>query len=152
MILRTFFILVLNFSALAVGGLFTSSGVKSEWYNLLRKAPWTPPGWVFGFAWTLIMICFAFYISLLWETTRERKTLILLFTIQWVLNVCWNPIFFKFHQVNVALLIITLLTILIGYMQFKYMKELQGKSLLISPYFLWLIIATSLNAYININN
>lgn len=152
MILRTIFFLVLNFAALAVGGLFTSSGVKSEWYNLLRKAPWTPPGWVFGFAWTLIMICFAFYISALWETTQAKKTVIFLFAVQLILNICWNPLFFKFHQVNIALWVITLLTILIGYMQFNYMKELQVKSLLISPYFLWLIIATSLNAYISIKN
>ena len=152
MILRTILLLTLNFTALAVGGLFTSSGVKSEWYNLLKKAPWTPPGWVFGFAWTLIMICFAFYISALWETTQAKKTVILLFTIQWILNVCWNPFFFKFHRVNVALLDIILLTIIIGYLQLNYIKEQQVKSLLITPYFLWLLIATSLNVYISIKN
>lgn len=152
MILRTILLLVLNFSALALGGLFTSSGVKSEWYNSLKKAPWTPPGWAFGFAWTLIMICFALYISLLWEQTQEKKTLIILFTIQWILNVSWNPIFFKFHQLNLALIVITLLTILVGHIAFKYMNDLQAKSLLICPYFLWLIIATSLNAYISLRN
>ena len=24
------------------------------WYNTLRKAPWTPPNWVFGIVWTFL--------------------------------------------------------------------------------------------------
>ena len=60
MILRTTIFLIINFTALAFGGLFTSEGVPSEWYLSLLKAPWTPPGWVFGFAWSIIMICYAF--------------------------------------------------------------------------------------------
>ena len=42
--------LILNFLALAVGGLFTGKGVPSEWYVNLARAPWEPPGWVFGSA------------------------------------------------------------------------------------------------------
>ena len=41
--------LFLNFGALALGGLFAGSGAGSNWYAELNKAPWTPPGWVFGF-------------------------------------------------------------------------------------------------------
>ncbi|MDG2281196.1 MAG: tryptophan-rich sensory protein, partial [Flavicella sp.] len=53
MIKRILLFLVLNFTALAVGGLFTGTGVSSDWYQNLNQAPWTPPGWVFGFMWTL---------------------------------------------------------------------------------------------------
>ncbi|NBN98947.1 MAG: hypothetical protein EBV19_06865 [Flavobacteriia bacterium] len=48
---RTAFILLflfLNFGALAIGGSFTADGVASDWNQNLNKAPWTPPGWVFG--------------------------------------------------------------------------------------------------------
>ena len=65
MVLRVIIFLVLNFAALGLGGLFTSKGVPSDWYQHLNKAPWTPPGWAFGFAWTLIMICFSFYMVLI---------------------------------------------------------------------------------------
>ena len=41
---------VLNFAALALGGLFTGSGVTSDWYTKANQAPWTPPGFVFGLA------------------------------------------------------------------------------------------------------
>lgn len=43
MIKRIILFLVLNFAALAIGGLFTGDGVPSEWYQNLNKAPWTPP-------------------------------------------------------------------------------------------------------------
>ncbi|QLH45180.1 MAG: tryptophan-rich sensory protein [Bacteroidota bacterium] len=29
--------------------------------SALATSPWTPPGWVFGFAWTLIMVCYSFF-------------------------------------------------------------------------------------------
>jgi len=152
MIKRILLFLVLNFTALAVGGLFTGTGVSSDWYQNLNQAPWTPPGWVFGFMWTLIMICFAIYMAHLFTSKTDRKTIIVLFGIQSVLNVSWNPVFFHFQAVIAGLITISLLTILITYFLFRYKQELKLKSLLILPYFVWLCIATSLNAYILFNN
>ena len=152
MIYRIILFLILNFSALAIGGLFTSGAVKSDWYNDLNEAPWTPPGWVFGFAWTLIMLCFAVYMAYVWNGERNKTVLLFLFISQWILNVAWNPVFFTFHQTNVALVIIVLLTILVGYMMISNYRQLGLTSLLIAPYFIWLLIATSLNAYISIKN
>nr|WP_294859523.1 TspO/MBR family protein [uncultured Fluviicola sp.] len=152
MILRTVLFLVINFAALAIGGIFTSKGVSSEWYQSLIKAPWTPPGWVFGAAWTTIMICFAIYMAFALGQVKNRKALIALFSIQWILNVIWNPVFFYFHQVAVGLIVISVLTILIAVFLFRYWSDLKLKSILILPYFIWLLIATSLNGYILLKN
>ena len=43
--------------------LLMGDGASSEWYKNLIKAPWTPEGWVFGFAWTFLMTCFAAYLA-----------------------------------------------------------------------------------------
>lgn len=152
MVYRIIIFLVLNFAALGIGGFFTGKGVPSEWYNNLNKAPWSPPGWVFGFAWTTIMICFAVYMSYAWTKVSDLKLLVILFALQWVLNIAWNPAFFYFHQVGFALIIISLLTILVGYFLVAYWSDLKIYSLLIMPYFVWLLIATSLNAYILVKN
>lgn len=152
MILRTFLFLLINFAALGIGSLFTNAGVSSEWYLSLNKAPWTPPGWVFGAAWTTIMICFAVYMAFIYQLTQNKKVLITLFSIQWVLNVLWNPVFFYFYQAGAGLIIITALTIVVGIFLFRYGAAMKFKSLLILPYFLWLIIATSLNMYILLEN
>lgn len=144
---RFLIFLVLNFTALGIGGLFTGPGVASDWYQTMAKAPWTPPGWVFGAAWTSIMICFSFYMTILSGKLKDSKSWILLFPIQWFLNVSWNPVFFHYQQMEIALILIISLTVVVGIFFFKYWKDLKLASLLVLPYLLWLIIATSLNAY-----
>ncbi|MEI6695660.1 MAG: TspO/MBR family protein [Bacteroidota bacterium] len=152
MIYRLIIFLALNFGALAIGGIFTNKGVPSDWYTSLSKAPWTPPGWVFGAAWTSIMICFSIYMANVWQVIDNKKLLIILFAVQWILNVSWNPSFFYYHNVLSALFVISLLTILIGYILFFYWPALKLVSILILPYFIWLLIATSLNGYILLKN
>ena len=90
--------LILNFGALAIGSWLMRAAVMGDWYQSLNKAPWTPPGWVFGAAWTTIMICFSVYMSHLTESP-VAKNVALLFGIQWVFNTAWNYIFFAQHWV-----------------------------------------------------
>jgi tryptophan-rich sensory protein len=152
MLYRVIIFLLLNFAALGIGSFFTTSGVSSAWYTNLTKSPWTPPGWVFGAAWTTIMICFAFYMAYAWDTLANRNLLIGLFIAQWVLNILWNPVFFKYHEVFFGLIVISALTLLVGFILATNWHQLKMKSLLILPYFMWLLIATYLNAYILLKN
>jgi len=152
MIIRTIVFLLLNFGALAIGGLFTSKGVPSDWYMELNKAPWTPPGWVFGFAWTTIMLCFSVYMAYLWPVVENNKILVGLYALQWILNVAWNPVFFYLHKITAGLVIIALLTMLVAFMLWSFWPYLKVKSVLLLPYLVWLLIATSLNGYIFIKN
>ncbi|MDA7501771.1 tryptophan-rich sensory protein [Chitinophagales bacterium] len=146
--MRLIIFLVLNFGALALGAMFTNAAVTGEWYLALNKAPWTPPGWVFGAAWTTIMICFSIFMAYLWPMVDNKKMLALLFGLQWILNSGWNPIFFKYHYVVLGLVCISSLTLLVGYFLFNFRNTMKVKAVLILPYFVWLLIATSLNAYI----
>lgn len=152
MLLRVILFLAINFAALGIGGFFTGKAVTADWYLNLNKAPWTPPGWVFGVAWTLIMILFSFYMAYLWKNVSNRNLLIGVFVAQWLLNVSWNPAFFYFHNAILGLAIIISLTLIITYFLFNYWSVLEFKSLYILPYFIWLAIATSLNAYVVLNN
>jgi benzodiazapine receptor len=152
MIYRLIIFLALNFGALAIGGMFTSKGVPSDWYIGIAKAPWTPPGWVFGAAWTTIMICYGVYMALAWPVIDNKNLLIGLFALQWILNTGWNPTFFYYHNVLAGFLIICALTALIGFILLFYWPELKIKSVLLLPYLIWLIIATSLNGYILFKN
>lgn len=152
MLLRIVLFMVINFGALALGGLFTSSGIPSDWYANLNKPPWIPPGWVFGAAWTTVMICFSFYMALLYPTVDNKRLLIAVFALQFVLNVSWNPVFFYWHNTALGLIIILLLTLLVWLLFFKFYGKLQWYSLLILPYCIWILIASSLNGYIFLKN
>ena len=169
---------ILNFGGLAIGAYFTDPGVASEWYQNMQQAPWTPPGWVFGAAWTTIMICFTIYLALLWEElenqgpstnqapshkssdeirmnsirAKNKSQLIYLFISALILNVVWNFIFFYLHQVGIAAAVIAALTCIVFFFGFRYWDQMKIKTLLLAPYAIWMCIATSLNVYALVMN
>lgn len=149
---RFIFFLFINFGSLALGSWLMNNGPQSEWYMQLNKAPWTPAGWVFGVAWTTIMICFSLYLAKLFEH-QNSSFLRTLFTFQVFLNIIWNYLFFNIHQTGVGLLTIILLTLVIFYFFFKFrMDAIKYYKYLLLPYMIWLLLASSLNMYIVIYN
>jgi tryptophan-rich sensory protein len=143
--------IIINFAALGIGSWLMANGPTSEWYLDQNKAPWTPPGWAFGVAWTTIMICFSFYMANLLKI-KPNMIVIGLFVLQFILNISWNYVFFNQHLVTLGLVNIMMLTLVVAIFLFKYKSELRIKTWLILPYFIWLLIATSLNGYILFNN
>ena len=147
----TILFLILNFGGLAIGSWLMNNGPLTDWYTNLNQAPWTPPGIVFGIAWTLIMICFSIYLGKLFLDNNSKKIKII-FLIQFILNVSWNFIFFNQHLVLVGLITITLLTSLLFIYFFKLSNKVGNYKYLLLPYMIWLCIATSLNLYILVHN
>lgn len=145
------FFLIINFGGLYIGNLLMNNGPQTSWYTNLNQAPWTPPGWVFGVAWTLIMICFSIYLGHLFLKADSKK-LRLAFALQVFLNVVWNYVFFNQHLVALGLVVISALSVVIFTFFFSNLKTLKSKSYLLLPYMIWLLIATSLNGYILFNN
>ena len=149
---RTLLFLFINFIlVLYVGNLLMNNGATSDWYLNLIKAPWTPAGWVFGFAWTFLMICFAVYLAKLSQINNSKK-LIAIVLVQYFLNIIWNYLFFNQQEIILGLIDISLLTLTVTFILFKYLPVMKYYSLLILPYLIWLLIATSLNLYIAIYN
>lgn len=140
--------LSINLGGLALGGWLMNQGPTSDWYLNLNRAPWTPPGWVFGFAWTLIMICFSIYLVYAFRQNHSPQ-LKLTYLAQVFFNVIWNYVFFNLQLVGLGLVCIIILTLLIFYQFWNYnQNELKRMRLLLLPYMIWLLIASSLNAYI----
>lgn len=144
--------LILNFGGLALGNLFMNNGPTSTWYTNLNKAPWTPPGWVFGVAWTTIMVCFSYYLALQFNVAKNLQKLVVFFGLELLLNVSWNYIFFNQHMVFLGLVNLVLLTALLFYYFFKLSNQIKKSRALLIPYMIWLCIATSLNLYIFLYN
>lgn len=147
----TILFLVINFGGLAIGSWLMNNGPTSDWYTNLNQAPWTPPGWAFGVAWSLIMICFSVYLAKLFTKENSLKMKII-FLFQFILNVSWNYIFFNKHLVLFGLITIVLLTSLLFNYFFKLSAKVSNYKYLLLPYMIWLCIATSLNLYILIHN
>ena len=156
--LSTLFVLI-NFGALEIGSWLMNEGASSFWYKNLNRALWEPPGWVFGVAWTTVMLCFSIYLAFIikgleisFSIFNYKTDLFKLYLFHLLLNISWNYLFFNKHLIELALIDIIILTILMFYFLFKYFSVLKFKSILILPYCIWLIIASSLNFYIAIYN
>lgn len=152
--LRLIIFLIINFGALGIGGLMLGNPQTNEWYQSLNKAPWTPPGWVFGAAWSFIMLCYSIF---MWKASsvaelRVYPGLYILFTIQFVLNVIWNPIFFRWHFMGLGAFVIIALLLVVTWFTWWGFKNLGVWGLLMLPYTIWLCIASSLNIYAYANN
>lgn len=134
-----------------IGNILMADGSNSDWYIDLNKAPWTPPGWVFGLAWSFLLICFSIYLALLSQKKVSNK-LVVIILLQYLLNISWNYFFFNQHLIELGLIDLSILTITVLYIFYSNLKTMRWKSIFIIPYFLWLLVATSLNLYIVIYN
>ena len=155
MIARLVLFFILNFGALTLGALLMGENPgENNWYQGLNKAPWTPPGWMFGVAWTIIMVCFSFYMAMISVNFKGKllQQLGILFILQWILNVGWNPVFFHFNWVLLGAIMIFLLIIVLVSIQLNFGGKKLILRLLIFPYLIWLIVAFSMNVFVLVKN
>ncbi|HEY3614975.1 MAG TPA: TspO/MBR family protein [Gaiellales bacterium] len=139
--------------ALAVVTLVAWAGTRagtsdSAWYRALDTPPWSPPGWVFGVAWTILYACMAVASWLALRPPPDRA--LGLYWIQLALNLAWSWLFFGWHHPWWALFDLTLLIVLAAAVLglFRERSRLAGR--LFAPYLAWVVFAWSLNAWIAI--
>jgi tryptophan-rich sensory protein len=113
----------------------------------LAKPAWTPPGWVFGPAWTVL---YALMALAAWQVWRRRAATdvrmpIALFAIQLALNLAWTPIFFGMQRPGLALAEIVLMLAVILATTASFVRVSRTATLLMLPYCAWVCFATALN-------
>jgi tryptophan-rich sensory protein len=120
------------------------------WYNTLKKAPLTPPDYVFGPVWTILYITIAISLFLFYRKDGFKKNSkgTFWFFAQLALNISWSYAFFTLQNPKLAFAIILLLDISI-YMTIKEFSKVDvSSSQILYPYFIWVLFATYLNGYI----
>lgn len=119
---------------------------KTAWFNNLIKPMFTPPEWVFAPVWTVLysMMGVAFIIYVLAKHNRKKNGY-LYFCIQLFLNLLWSPVFFISKNISLALLVIIFLDIFVYLTIKEFYKISKIASMMLVPYFLWILFATYLN-------
>ena len=143
--------LVVTFAVSAFGALFTPGGGSGDWYASLPKPAWTPPGWVFGPAWTLLYVLIAVAAWLVWRARGSLGAAALplgVWSVQLALNGLWSFLFFGQQLVVPAFaeILVLWLAILATLLVFWRVRPLAGALLL--PYLLWVTFAAALNGAI----
>jgi tryptophan-rich sensory protein len=126
----------------------------NQWYKNLKKAPFTPPSYVFGIVWPILYTLMAISTYLVWtnEKCYPYCSAITFFLIQLFFNLIWTTLFFKLNMPKLALLDTVLI---LGFTIFtfqKYFKINKIAAYILIPYIAWLCLAFILNAYIIIYN
>ena len=135
----------LGYAIVAVtGGALTDIG---PWYRSLAKPSWQPPDWLFGPVWTTIFILAAVSAALAWRAAgqAERRTVVILFVANGILNVGWSLLFFHLQRPFLAALEVLLLWASIVALILYVQRFSRPAALLLIPYLLWVSFATVLN-------
>ena len=139
-------ILLITFSASAIGGIVTSS-FKEPWYSQIIQPIYSPPSWIFGPVWTTLYILMSFAIWINWTSNRDTKTIKIYF-VHIFFNGIWSIIFFGFHLILFALLNLLIILFFIIWLMKIYYKSTKLSFLLMIPYLLWSLYALLLNGSI----
>ncbi|XP_038219500.1 translocator protein-like isoform X2 [Zerene cesonia] len=135
-------------SALSMAGQVRSPAGKS-WYDNINKPSWNPPKWIFGPAWTALYTGMGYASYMVYEDcggfTEDSLIPLSLFGTQLIFNWTWSPVFFKYHQLGLALIHMFALDIAAGACTLSFFKVNKKTLYLMAPYLCWLTFATCLN-------
>ena len=135
----------------SLSGWLSNSGYENGWFDALQKPGFMPPGWVFGFTWTLLYVLLGLALALILAIppSDRRRTALTLFVAQLALNFSWSPIFFAAHDIKLALIVIVVMLALAAAAagQFWRIRPLAG--MLMLPYLAWLCFAAVLTSAID---
>jgi len=136
-----------------IGNIVTMPNIQ-PWYNSLNHPFWRPPNWVFGPVWTVLYIMLAFVGWRLWisfdgsAARKLQQPVIRFYFIQLILNFLWSPLFFGMHYTGLALIDLLLIIVFTIFTMITALPINRTVTLLMVPYLLWLLFASSLNSAI----
>lgn len=125
-----------------------------DWYETLNKSSLTPPSYVFGIVWpVLYVMIIASGVVFFSQPNNEYLALgTALYILQWILNLAWSPLFFRYRQISLSLLVILNLVVVVSSTVYVFGTQNIIASALLVPYLVWISFASYLNGYIWYHN
>lgn len=123
----------------------------TSWYANLTKPSFNPPNYLFGPVWSTLYLLMAISQWMTWKS-NSCKSIKLFFALMLLCNALWSPVFFKYHQIGWALVLLGFYLIILGaWIRSLYLENKLSAYLQI-PHVLWVGFATILNACIYLLN
>ena len=143
--------LSITFSASLIGGLATIN-FKEPWYSLLNKPMFNPPDWIFAPVWTTLYLMMTVAVWIFWHTKNKNINTVYIYFIHLIFNTTWSVVFFVFHNMLLALIILIILIALIINLILRFKRVNMFSVYLMIPYLLWCCFALLLNTSLIIMN
>ncbi len=139
---------ILSVAAASIAGQVATFPNLVPWYAGLSKPSFNPPNWIFAPVWTALFVLMAFSawrVLRLPQSTPGRRSALMLFFIQLVLNAAWSWLFFAAQDPLLGLLDIVpqLVVIIASAGAFHRVDKLAAFCLV--PLAAWVAFATVLN-------
>ena len=135
---------LVTYSASAIGGMATI-GFKEPWYSLLIKPSYNPPSWIFTPVWTTLYLMMTIATWLFWHSKNKNINTIYIYFIHLIFNTTWSVVFFVFHQIFLASVVLIILILLIIVLMIRFRRVNMVSYYLMIPYLLWCFYALILN-------
>ena len=119
-----------------------------SWYDTLEKPSWTPPGYAFGIAWTLLYLAIGIAAWLVWLTGNRVYSVAIplaVWLIQLVLNLGWTFAFFNQESIVSGIFVIAALWLAIAATIVAFLPKSRPAAALLIPYLAWVTYAAALN-------
>ena len=131
----------------------------SGWYALADKAPWTPPGWIFGTVWLVLYAAAAVAVWFVWRQQRfSRRASLTTYGALLLLNLAWPLMFFGLYPMMgtaamwLGLLVLGAHAVAATFAVLHFGPISRTAGLLMLPYLSWLVFSASLNLYAAVSN
>ena len=129
------------------------------WYAAADKAPWTPPGWIFGAVWMMLYAALALAVWLVWRQRQfPRGAALKVYGALLLLNLTWPLMFFGLYPMMgtaalwLALLVLGAHAVAATFAVLHFGPISRTAGLLMLPYLSWLLFSASLNLYAAVSN
>jgi len=135
---------VTTYSASLIGGLATIN-FKEPWYSMLNKPIFNPPDWIFTPVWTTLYLMMIISIWVFWHSKHRDMNTVYIYFIHLIFNTTWSIVFFVFHKMLLASIVLIFLIVLITILILRYKRVTMISAYLMIPYLLWCCFALFLN-------
>ena len=143
-------IILVTFIAPAIGN-YSTSAFKEPWYSEIALPSFNPPSWVFAPVWSILYLMMSLAVWKIWINTFDRK-IIKIYAVHLFFNSTWSLVFFRFHQIGLALINLLIILFFILVLMKIYFKKDKISFYLMVPYLFWSSYALVLNSAIFLLN
>ncbi|GAA0735652.1 hypothetical protein GCM10009075_11080 [Sphingomonas trueperi] len=122
------------------------AGDENPWFMALAKPAIQPPNIAFPVVWTILYVLMGLALALVLSArgARGRAAAVVLFVLQLGVNLAWSPIFFRFHMLDLALIVIVALAVLVAVTMVAFWRVRTLAGLMLLPYLAWVCFASVL--------
>jgi len=135
---------LITYSASIIGSIATIE-FKEPWYSLLSKSTFNPPSWIFAPVWTTLYLMMTIAVWNFWHSKNRDMNTVYIYFIHLIFNTTWSIVFFVFHKLILALIVLFILISLIIVLLFRFRRVNMVSFYMMIPYLLWCCFALILN-------